>query len=729
MSPTTFSHESPIRSAFFWPTRSQWAIVDDVDEQALRNSAETRLRALAGEGATLREDQWTAIKALVVERRRALVVQRTGWGKSAVYFLATALLRELGNGPTVIVSPLLALMRNQIDAATRAGVHAATINSANLNQWHEVQQEVLSGHTDVLLVSPERLNNPDFRETVLPELTASAGMLVVDEAHCISDWGHDFRPDYRRLRTLLAELPAGVPVLATTATANDRVVRDVADQLDLGRQDTLVLRGELDRESLHLGVLDLPTPQARIGWLAEHLGELPGSGIIYALTVASAHETASFLRDNGFEVAAYSGRTDPAERERIEQDLLANRIKAVVATSALGMGFDKPDLGFVIHLGSPASPIAYYQQIGRAGRGVERAEVLLLPGTEDQAIWKYFASLAFPPEPMVRQVVRALESADRPLSTVALEPRCDLSRSRLEMVLKVLDVDGAVQRVKGGWLATGDEWQYDAERYRGIAEARRAEQQTMLDYQSTGQCRMEFLLRQLDDPHAAPCGRCDNCAGPRWSTEVSLDRVALAGERLRRPGVEVDPRRQWPSGMAGLDVPLSGRIGADMVAAPGRTLGRLTDVGWGNRLRDLFSVEAPDGPVPDDMVNACVQVLASWEWDERPVAVVTIGSRSRPKLISSLGERLATLGRLTLLGEIGSEPSGEPRANSALRLAQVWQKLTVDAQLAERLFTVNGPVLLVDDRIDTGWTMTVAAKLLRDTGVPAVLPFALATTT
>ena len=729
MSPTTFSHESPIRSGFFWPTRSQWAIVDDVDEQALRNSAETRLRALAGEGATLREDQWTAIKALVVERRRALVVQRTGWGKSAVYFLATALLRELGNGPTVIVSPLLALMRNQIDAATRAGVHAATINSANLNQWHEVQQEVLSGHTDVLLVSPERLNNPDFRETVLPELTASAGMLVVDEAHCISDWGHDFRPDYRRLRTLLAELPAGVPVLATTATANDRVVRDVADQLDLGRRDTLVLRGELDRESLHLGVLDLPTPQARIGWLAEHLGELPGSGIIYTLTVASAHETASFLRDNGFEVAAYSGRTDPAERERIEQDLLANRIKAVVATSALGMGFDKPDLGFVIHLGSPASPIAYYQQIGRAGRGVERAEVLLLPGTEDQAIWKYFASLAFPPEPMVRQVVRALESADRPLSTVALEPRCDLSRSRLEMVLKVLDVDGAVQRVKGGWLATGDEWQYDAERYRGIAEARRAEQQTMLDYQSTGQCRMEFLLRQLDDPHATPCGRCDNCAGPRWSTEVSLDRVALAGERLRRPGVEVDPRRQWPSGMAGLDVPLSGRIGADMVAAPGRALGRLTDVGWGNRLRDLFSVEAPDGPVPDDMVNACVQVLASWEWDERPVAVVTIGSRSRPKLVASLGERLAGIGRLTLLGEIGSEPSGEPRANSALRLAQVWQKLTVDAPLAERLFTVNGPVLLVDDRVDTGWTMTVAAKLLRDTGVSAVLPFALATTT
>jgi ATP-dependent DNA helicase RecQ len=297
------------------------------------------------------------------------------------------------------------------------------------------------------------------------------------------------------------------------------------------------------------------------------------------------------------------------------------------------------------------------------------------------------------------------------------------------MVLKVLDVDGAVRRVKGGWTATGQEWQYDEERYRGIADARRAEQQTMLDYQSTDKCRMEFLLRQLDDPHAAPCGRCDNCTGPRWSTEVSLDRVEKAGERLRRPGVEVDPRRQWPSGMAGLDVPLSGRIAAEVVATPGRTLGRLTDVGWGNRLRDLFAPTTPDGPVPTDMVNACVQVLASWDWAERPVGVVTIGSQSRPQLVASLGERISTIGRLELLGEIGSEPSGEPRANSALRLAQVWHKLTVDAPLTERLFSVQGPVLLVDDRIDTGWTMTVAAKLLREAGAKAVLPFALATTT
>jgi ATP-dependent DNA helicase RecQ len=701
-----------------------------VDEQALRDSAEQRLRALAGDGATLRENQWTAIRALVAERRRALVVQRTGWGKSAVYFVATALLRELGEGPTVIVSPLLALMRNQIEAANRAGVHAVTINSANVEEWQDVKRSVLDGRVDVLLVSPERLNNPDFRDSVLPELTASAGLLVVDEAHCISDWGHDFRPDYRRLRTLLAELPAGVPVLATTATANDRVVRDVADQLGLGEHDaldTLVLRGALDRESLRLAVVKLPTVPARMAWLAERMTELPGSGIIYTLTVSGAQDVASFLRERGIEVRSYTGKTDPAERERAEQDLLANRVKALVATSALGMGFDKPDLGFVIHLGAPPSPIAYYQQIGRAGRAVERAEVLLLPGTEDRAIWAYFASLAFPPERVVRQVLAVLTDAGRPMSLPAIEPLVDLSRGRLEMVLKVLDVDGAVQRVRGGWVATDKPWSYDAERYEHIAAARKAEQHAVLEYQDTTGCRMEFILRQLDDPHAARCGRCDNCTGQPWSTEIAEGEVVAAGERLGRPGVELDPRRQWPPNMASLTVPLTGKITADEVAEPGRAVGRLTDIGWGNRLRDLFS-STVDDPVTDDVFQACVAVLAAWDWAQRPVGVVTVGSTRRPRLLSSLGERIATVGRLPLLGRVEVCPTEERRRNSAQRLHQVWQSLHLEPDLPARLSEMDGPVLLVDDLVDSGWTVTLAAKLLRQAGARAVLPFALALT-
>ncbi|MFC7342211.1 RecQ family ATP-dependent DNA helicase [Saccharopolyspora griseoalba] len=705
-----------------------------MDEDALRELAEERLQALAGPEARLREDQWAAIRALVLERRRALVVQRTGWGKSAVYFVATALLRELGEGPTVIVSPLLALMRNQVAAAAGAEVHAATINSGNPEEWEDIEERVAAGEVDVLLVSPERLNNPDFRDTVLPELTQSAGLLVVDEAHCISDWGHDFRPDYRRLRTLLTELPEGVPVLATTATANDRVVADVSDQLGVGGeftdpQETLVLRGTLDRESLRLGVIELPTAQARMGWLAANLDQLAGSGIIYTLTVAAADEVSSYLRERGHEVASYTGRTDPAEREQAESDLLNNRVKALVATSALGMGFDKPDLGFVVHLGAPSSPIAYYQQIGRAGRGVRRAEVLLLPGREDRDIWAYFASMAFPPESIVRAVLDALQQNGK-LSTAALEPHVELGRSRLEMVLKVLDVDGAVRRVKGGWEPTGEPWHYDAERYQRIEAERRAEQQAMIDYIGTGSCRMEFLRRQLDDPHAEPCGRCDNCTGEGRSAEVDQEAVQQAQERLQRPGVELAPRKMWPSGMSALGVEVSGKLAAEEQIATGRAVGRLTDIGWGNRLREVLATGAPDQEVPEDLFQAAVKVLAAWDWEQRPVGVVALGARTRPKLVRSLAERIASIGRLPLLGEVATNPNTAPQhaTNSAQRVAALWRQFKVPEDLASRLSGLDGPVLLMDDYADTGWTASIAGRLLRRAGAPAVLPFTLATT-
>jgi ATP-dependent DNA helicase RecQ len=723
----------------------------DLEGGDLRQAAERYLRALAGEHARLREDQWAAISALVADRRRALVVQRTGWGKSAVYFIATALLRAAGSGPTVIVSPLLALMRNQVEAATRAGIHARTINSANTEDWEQVYKEIAAHEVDVLLVSPERLNNPAFRDQVLPRLTEAAGLIVIDEAHCISDWGHDFRPDYRRIRTLLAELPAGIPVLATTATANERVTLDVAEQLGTGlgaghqgaaeavhRADdsVLVLRGALDRESLRLAVVTLPTAHQRLGWLAARLadGSLPGSGIVYTLTVAAAYETAAFLREQGIEATAYSGKDDQAQRLEAEDALQANRVKALIATSALGMGFDKPDLGFVVHLGAPQSPVAYYQQIGRAGRGVERAEVILLPGREDRDIWAYFASLAFPPERQVRTTLAALADAGRPLSTAALETRVDLSRGRLESMLKVLDVDGAVRRVSGGWESTGQPWAYDGERYERVAATRAREQQAMLDYAATSGCRMEYLRRELDDPRAVPCGRCDNCAGASWPAEVPEPGARAAQARLQRPGVGIEPRKMWPSGMKDLKVAgASGKIPAGLLAEPGRALGRLTDIGWGPALRALLADGAPDGPAGDQVVAAVVKVLAAWGWEERPAGVVTLPSRTRPLLIASLGEQVARIGRLPYLGSLAyavPDGPGPRRYNSAQRLAALWTALAVPDEVRAAMGDrARGPVLLVDDRVETGWTMTVAAKLLREAGAPAVLPLALAVAT
>ncbi|MET9711519.1 RecQ family ATP-dependent DNA helicase [Nocardiopsis alba] len=707
------------------------------DLGALRERAEEHLRALAGDGARLREDQWTAIHALVAERRRALVVQRTGWGKSAVYFVATALRRAEGAGPTVIVSPLLALMRNQIAAAERAGIHARTINSSNTTAWEETYTEVAQGRVDVLLVSPERLNNPEFRDRVLPELAAGAGLVVIDEAHCVSDWGHDFRPDYRRIRSLLHDLPDGVPVLATTATANERVTRDVAEQLQAGddRADTLVLRGTLERESLCLSVVELPDATSRLGWLAEHLPRIPGSGIVYTLTVSAAQETARFLNEQGVEVLAYTGQTDPDERRAAEDALLDNRVKALVATSALGMGFDKPDLGFVAHLGAPQSPISYYQQVGRAGRGVERAEVILLPGREDVQIWEYFAGLSFPPEETVRRTLDVLAEAEGPLSPAHLETRVDLRRTRLEQMLKVLDVDGAVRRVRGGWIATGRPWTYDSARYAQVAAAREREQRAMLDYIATDTCRMEFLRRQLDDPEAVACGRCDVCTGRYWPTEVDAGRREAATDHLDRPGTPIAPRRQWPTGMDTLGVRLSGKIPPELRAEEGRALGRLTDIGWGTELRRVLAEDAPDAPVDERVLQGVVRVLASWNWEERPVGVVAMPSLTRPTLVADLASRLSSLGRLTPLGSLSYRTGRGPgtrRHNSAMRLEQVYSELVADPELQERVAesqrTRPGPLLLVDDMVDSGWSLTVGAALLRKAGAPRVLPLTLATT-
>ncbi|MBV9594708.1 MAG: RecQ family ATP-dependent DNA helicase [Actinobacteria bacterium] len=699
-----------------------------VDE--LRAEAEAWLRGLAGEHACLRDDQWVAIEALVERRRRALVVQRTGWGKSAVYFIATAMLRRRGAGPTVIVSPLLALMRNQIAAAGRAGITAVTVNSTNAEQWAETFAAVHRGEIDVLLVSPERLNNPDFRDEILPRLAAGCGLLVVDAAHCISDWGHDFRPDFRRLRTLLSELPDGIPVLATTATANARVVEDVADVLGLTRDtgdtggEVLILRGELDRESLRLAVVRLPDTPSRLAWLADQLGRLGGSGIVYALTVAASAQIADYLRDRGFAVAAYSGRTEPAERIAAEDDLLNNRVKALVATSALGMGFDKPDLAFVVHFGAPSSPVAYYQQIGRAGRGVASATVVLMPGAEDEAIWSYFAAAGFPPERQVRAALAALDEQAAPLSTAALETRVELSRTRLETMLKVLDVDGAITRVRGGWQSTGQPWQYDAQRYERVARVRSDEQQAMRDYLATPRCRMRFLREQLDDPGATDCGRCDNCGGVELGASVDTAAVEQARARLERPGVPIEARRLWPTAMPALGIDARGKLPAGELAEIGRAVARFTDLTLGQRVRRAID----DAHVDSDLLGAAVAVLAAWDWEQRPVAVVHVGSAARHGIAEPLAAHLARLGRLVDLGAVQHRASpARERSNSAHRLRELWSAFELPEPLLERLRTdcADVPLLLVDDWSDSGWTLAVVARLLRRAGAGRVYPFVL----
>ncbi|RNL81526.1 helicase-related protein, partial [Nocardioides marmorisolisilvae] len=484
----------------------------------------------------------------------------------------------------------------------------------------------------------------------------------------------------------------------------------------------LVLRGELDRESLSLAVLQLKRPEERLGWLADHLDELDGSGIIYTLTVAAASEIADFLRDRGHNVAAYSGQTETTERQVLEQDLLAGRLKALVATSALGMGFDAM-LGFVINVGAPASPVAYYQQVGRAGRGTDKATVLLLPAYEDRDIWRYFASLAFPPEQHVRTALSALEAHGGAMSTATLETFVELSRNRLEMMLKVLDVDGAVRRVQGGWTSTGQDWVYEQERYDRVAAARRDEQALMLEYIATDRCRMRFLREALDDPGATDCGRCDNCVGLPVSADVSEASLRGAGERLARPGVAVQPRKLWPTALANLGIELSGKItGAD----EGRVVARLTDLGLGQALRDVFRPGTPDAEVPAALVQGVLAALTDWQ--PKPDGIVGFESRTHPMLVDSLVDGLSRVGRIPVLGRVVIRNDdigpGQGATNSAQRVAAISRRCTLDAP------EVAGKrILLVDDLIVSGWSMTLAAHWLREAGAEAVLPLALGSET
>lgn len=683
-----------------------------VRSSTMSTEAEALLRRLTGDpGARFRAGQLDAITALVERRERVLVVQRTGWGKSAVYFIATRLLRDRGHGATLLISPLLALMRNQVEAASRAGVRAVTINSSNEAEWPAIETAVGRGDVDVLLISPERLNNLRFRDEVLPGVARASGLLVVDEAHCISDWGHDFRPDYRRIGRLLALLPRGVPVLCTTATANDRVVEDV---LSLLGATPVLLRGPLDRRSLALSVIGLGPPAERLAWLARELPFLPGSGIVYCLTVADTERVTRWLHHHGIDAAAYSGDTDPEQKLTIEAALIANEVKVVVATSALGMGFDKPDLGFVVHYQSPGSAIAYYQQVGRAGRSLDRAEGILLQGHEDADIQDFFITTAFPRKEPAEAVVQLLQERGEPVRRAEILADVNVRVSRLEQMLKILEVDGAVERTASGYRRTLQPWAYPTERVERITGHRRLEQAAMVGYAETMGCRMGFLRGELDDHDERPCGRCDNCGGGRRDDALEPARVAEAVGFLRSSRLVLMARRQWP---AGLTSP-KGRIPAERMNEEGRILSVYADGGWGSVVR---TAKFRDGHYPDELIRASIDVILGWEPQPPPAWVTCVPSGSGA--LSALSRRVADGLDLPFAPCVRRLRTSRPQKemeNSAQQLTNVYGSFAVvDAP--------RGPVLLIDDIVDSGWTLTVVGAELRVAGVPAVHPFALAT--
>jgi ATP-dependent DNA helicase RecQ len=672
------------------------------------------LRGLAGPDAAFRPHQLEAVRDLVADRGRVLCVQRTGWGKSAVYFIATALLRERGAGPALIVSPLLALMRNQIAAAERLGIRAHTINSTNRDAWDAVRDLLARDAVDLLLISPERLNNPQFRDAMLPLFAERVGLLVVDEAHCISDWGHDFRPDYRRLAEMLGRLPEGVAVLGTTATANDRVVADVEEQLRTGGAAPLrTYRGPLGRSSLRLEVVELPAQADRLAWLAAWLPRLEGSGIVYTLTKRDADLVAGWLTAHGIAAEAYSGEVETDRRVEVEERLLRNELKAVVATSALGMGYDKPDLGFVVHYQAPGSVISYYQQVGRAGRGVAHADVVLLRGTEDRRIQDFFIEQAFPRRELVERVLEALDAAgEEGLSLPSLTSVVNLGRGRIEAMLKVLDVEGAVARTGSRWVRRpGAEWTYDGDRYAAVTALRRREQAAMAAFGADGRCLMRALQEELDDPEPEDCGRCAACAGTRFAGPLDPQLVRTAALHLRAQPLRLEVKKMAPAEDGAMR-----KIPDEVRAEEGRALARLGDGGWD----PLVQAGRRAGRFDDELVDAAAEAVRAWG---APVAWVTaVPSHRSGPLVPDFAARLAAalgLPCVAALERTGDGPPQREMANSAQQVANVRGRFAVRGELPA------GPCLLVDDVRFSGWTLAMLAGQLRRRGAAAVYPLAL----
>jgi len=677
------------------------------------------LRQMIGPGASFRSGQREAINALTDERGRLLVVQSTGWGKSAVYFIATKMRREHGHGPTLLISPLLSLMRNQIQMANRLGITAVTINSTNDQDWSNVEAMIANDACDIVLISPERLANARFRSSTLPSFAKGIGMFVVDEAHCISDWGHDFRPDYRRIVGVLQSLPDSIPVLATTATANSRVIADIGEQLGATLQ---VIRGPLARKTLRLQTIRLDHQAERLAWLAHNIPTLPGSGIIYCLTVADTERVARWLQTQGIDARPYNGRMQNDERVALEDLLIENKVKALVATVALGMGFDKPDLGFVVHYQRPGSVVAYYQQVGRAGRGGQDAFAILLNGTEDDDIQEYFIRTAFPTADEASQVISELEQSEG-LKLGEILTRVNLRRGRVENALRHLEVEGAITRDKSTYYRTARAWQPDTEREVRVTALRRKELARMQEFVRGEHCLMEFVARELDDELARPCGRCSACTGPLKSRDVDPAVVRSAIAFLKQDVRHVEMKKQLPAGFRGH--PTRRSIPPELLPQPAIVLCVYGDAGWGQYVKEG---KYRDGWFSDELVEAtALLLLGSQRPDPFPEWVTAVPSLRHSELVAGFAQRLAR--RLGLefrpaLIKLDGADEQKSMQNSLHQAQNVDQSTRVDRGAIK-----TGPVLLVDDLIDSAWTLTICGMKLRYAGSGDVFPVALAEVT
>lgn len=693
----------------------------------MKNRVLSLLKTLTGnEDAEFHDDQWESIDALVNNHNQILVVQRTGWGKSAVYFIATKIRREQGYGPTLIISPLIALIRNQIEAALALDLRVVSINSSMSKQERsEAKADILKGLVDAVIIAPEQLAPSDFSKTILNEIASDIGMIVVDEAHCISDWGHDFRPDYRRISRLLQNMPDNMPVIATTATANDRVVNDIEAQLGDRLQ---IIRGPLIRDTLQLQNLDIPNVNERLAWLVKNVPRIRGTGIIYAKTVRDCDVVAGFLRENGINAHAYHGSIASSLREPLEQDLIYSNIKVLVATSALGMGFDKPDLGFVIHFQAPGSVVEYYQQVGRAGRAIRHALGIMMLGEDDHQIQKYFIENAFPKQKQVDMLLETLED-NNGLKLNEIEPLVNFSKGKIEDILKYLSIENPspVLENNGYYHRTNLDYSLPEQKIKEIKSIKQTEWETLLEYHQTDECLMYFLGKELDDPHVKKCGKCANCKPEnRLSEYVEEALVDKARDYLRHRYIELKPRSIF--GASGVLVKQAFKYydfpykDESLKCEGGLVLSSWKDGAWGG----LVAEGKINNEFSDKLIAPMVKMMESLEYEERPTWLTYVPSPRHPNLVKSFAEKLAEALDVPCIETLYISEERPPQKTMENSFYQSKNLDGAFGVVEEEV--IEDPVWLIDDAVDSQWTFTVSGALLRRSGVSKVYPMALTST-
>lgn len=678
-----------------------------IEKMDIRKRAYEILRKLYGKGADFREGQLEAIEA-TLKNKRTLVVQKTGWGKSLVYFLTTKILREQGNGVTIVVSPLLALMENQLEAAMKLGLSCDMLNSTTKDRHEKIIELMKSNILDVVFVTPETLFNPDI-QLALHEI--EIGFFVIDEAHCISDWGHDFRLKYSKLINVIGNLPRATPVLATTATANNRVVEDLKKQLG---GDVFVSRGPLTRESLCIKVLFMPDRAARYAWILKNINNLPGTGIIYCLTKRDCDYVSDFLIKHGIKVLPYY--SDDSKKEQLQETIekfQKNEIKAIVATIKLGMGYDKGDIGFVIHYQCPSNIISYYQQIGRAGRNIDKAYAILMFGQEDKQINEYFIETAFPKKEDCEKVLKVLREHDG-LKKSDIKSFVNIEKKEIEKVLMFLESESVIFIEKNKIYASPKDYTYNEEHYNEVKLAKRKELQQMTDLLNTKECYSKFIVNCLDDFSAKDCGRCSNCLKESvFDNNLALEDLESASKYVKGLIIKFSPRKQWPNKN------FTGKITMERINEEGIALSKYGDAGYGELVkRDKYEKKQ----FCDELLGKSAEVLKNIVKDNNISALTYVPSLGS-EMVKNFVERLAKKLNIDFIETLVKTSAREQKLmrNSAFQCENAYNSFHIIDKVE-----VPKNILLIDDMVDSKWTFTVCGYILMENGAEKVFPFALA---